>query len=179
MSINTIYSYYNLETDDFNKKLNSSIQFIENIFSFFLHLFSINNKKIKLLFSENAIINELMDIIYVTVNNQTSMLDIPFIDSQSKTGNIHTHSLTSIGSDRTKNENYSISAKSTENISNEVLNEAINDSFATLHKIKEKFELPIYNLIIAMATSSIAEDWKPLYALNNILNVNNKFLSII
>ncbi|ORY27951.1 hypothetical protein LY90DRAFT_674226 [Neocallimastix californiae] len=116
------FLYIYQDTDDYNEILTSSIKFIENIFSFFLHLFSLNNKKIKLLFSDNSIINELLDIIHTIVNNQLSMLDIPYVNSPTK-------------------------------------------------------KLPVYNLIIAMATSSIAEDWKPLYALNSILNVLSNYSS--
>jgi len=132
-------------------KLISSIQFVENIFSFFLHLFSLNNKKIKLLFSENDIINELMDIIYNILNNQGTSIDL----SYSKSGLFVSDEITG----------------STINVSTNDINNNSPTGIDKVSKIKEKFELPIYNLVIAMATSSIVEDWKSLHALNNVINV--------
>lgn len=56
---------------------------------------------------------------------------------------------------------------------NEVTNRSPINNDKIINKIKEKFQLPIYNLIIAMATSSIAEDWKSLHALNNVFSVSD------
>ena len=98
-----------------------------------------------------------MDTIYTIVNNNISMLEIAYVSSPTKSDNL-------------------FSTNSQESINDS--QQQLSENGLGISSIKEKFELPIYNLIIAMATSSIAEDWKPLYALNNVINVCILILNI-
>ncbi|OUM69410.1 hypothetical protein PIROE2DRAFT_2714, partial [Piromyces sp. E2] len=96
---------------------------------------------------------------YSIVNYNISMLEIAYINSPTKSENIFSNN----------------SSESINDSANDQMNQSPVEHISGLSNIKEKFELPIYNLIIAMATSSIAEDWKPLYALNNVINSLSNF----